>query len=114
MPPKGRLEEFIEHALAFLASRWNLYEKGEFAFKRTVLKLAFAEPLRYSRNDGYRTAEITFPFKVLADISTQKCGLVGLTGESSNQLFQALEEWERHLASLDAKRLGCENEHPKP
>ncbi len=76
MPPKGRLEEFIEHALAFLASPWNLYEKGEFVFKRTVLKLAFAEPLRYSRNEGYRTAEITFPFKVLAYISTQKCGLV--------------------------------------
>lgn len=80
VPPKGRLEEFIEHALAFLASPWNLYEKGEFAFKRTVLKLAFAEPLRYSRNEGYRTAEITFPFKVLADISTQKCGLVEQRG----------------------------------
>ena len=34
--------------------------------------------------------------------------LVGLTGESSNQLFQALEEWERHLASVDSKSLGCE------
>jgi hypothetical protein len=76
VPPKGRLEEFIEKALAFLASPWNLYEKDEFSFKRTVLKLAFAEPLRYSRNEGYRTAEITFPFKVLADISTQECGLV--------------------------------------
>jgi site-specific DNA recombinase len=70
------MEEFIEHALAFLANPWNLYEKGEFTFKRTVLKLAFAEPLRYSRNEGYRTAKTTFPFKVLADFSTQKCGMV--------------------------------------
>ena len=76
VPPKGRLEEFIEHAMAFLANPWNLYEKRGFAFKRTGLKLAFAEPLRYSRDGGYRTATITFPFKVLADISTQKCGLV--------------------------------------
>ncbi|GKY89297.1 recombinase [Sinisalibacter aestuarii] len=76
VPPKGRLEEFIEHALTFLGNPWFLYEKGGFAFKRTVLKLAFAEPLRYSRDGGYRTAKITFPFKVLADFSTQKCDLV--------------------------------------
>ena len=76
VPPKGRLEEFIEHALTFLGNPWKLYENSGFAFKRAVLKLAFAEPLRYSRDNGYRTAKITFPFKVLADISTQKCGMV--------------------------------------
>lgn len=37
-----------------------------------------------------------------------------LDRESSNTLFEALAEWERHLASIDAKRLGCEHEHPKP
>ena len=76
IPPQGRLDEFIEHALEFLANPWKLYEKGGLAFKRTVLKLAFVEPLRYSRSGGYRTAKITFPFKVLADFSTQKCGMV--------------------------------------
>ena len=64
VPPHGRLEELIEHAMTFMANSWNLYEKGSLAVKRTVLKLAFAAPLRYSRNEGYRTAEITFPFKV--------------------------------------------------
>lgn len=53
VPPKGRLDEFIEHALMFLGSPWILYEKGGFSIKRTVLKLAFAEPLRYSRDGGY-------------------------------------------------------------
>ena len=76
VPPKGRLEEFIEHGLTFLGNPWKLYENGGFAFKRTVLKLAFAEPLRYSCDNGYRTAKATFPFEVLADISTQKCGMV--------------------------------------
>ena len=80
VPPKGRLEEFIEHALTFLGNPWKLYENGGFAFKRTVLKLAFAEPLRYSRDNGYRTAKTTFPFKVLAEISTQKCGMVRVEG----------------------------------
>jgi site-specific DNA recombinase len=76
VPPKGRLEEFIEPALQFLASPWNIYENGSLAFRRTVLRLAFAEPLRYSLNSGYRTAEIALPFKVLAEISTSKCDMV--------------------------------------
>jgi site-specific DNA recombinase len=65
------LEEFIEHALTFLANPWHVYEKVEFIFKRTVLKLASAEPLRDSRDEGYRTANITFPFKVLTGFSAQ-------------------------------------------
>ena len=76
LPPPGRLEELIEHAMTFLAKPWNLYEKGSLAVKHTVLKLAFAAPLRYSRSEGCRTAEITFPFKALAEFSTPKCGMV--------------------------------------
>ena len=34
VPPQGRLEEVIEHALAFLANPWSVYEKGSFALKR--------------------------------------------------------------------------------
>lgn len=48
VPPQGRLEEVIELALTFLANPWNIYEKGSFALKRTVLRLAFVEPLRYN------------------------------------------------------------------
>ncbi|SEJ65743.1 Site-specific DNA recombinase [Pseudooceanicola nitratireducens] len=80
VPSEVRLSEFIEPAMTFLASPWNIYKNGNFALKRTVLKLAFAEPLRYSRNEGYRTAETTFPFKVLADFSSLKCGMVGDPG----------------------------------
>ena len=76
VPPPGRLEEVIEPALAFLSNPWNIYKKGSFALKRTVLRLAFVEPLRYDRSEGYRTAKITFPFKVLADFFDARCGLV--------------------------------------
>lgn len=80
VPEQRHLTDFIEPALTFLSSPWNIYKNGSFALKRTVLKLAFAEPLRYSRNEGYRTAETTFPFKVLAEFSTPKCGMVGDPG----------------------------------
>ena len=40
--------------------------------------------------------------------------MVGLTGESSNQLFQALEEWSRHLASIDRDGLRCDDDKFAP
>ena len=76
VPAKGRLEEFIEPALNFLANPWSLYENGSLAFKRIVLRLAFSEPLSYSRKKGYRTAESAFPFRLLAEISSSKSEMV--------------------------------------
>ncbi|MEM1235124.1 MAG: recombinase family protein [Pseudomonadota bacterium] len=67
VPPQGRLEECIELSLRFLSNPWNIYEKGCYAVKQTVLRLAFVEPLAYCRNDGYRTPEISFPFKALSE-----------------------------------------------
>ncbi len=80
VPTRRDLTEVIEPAVKFLSNPWNLYQKGSFAVRQTVLRLAFAEPLTYYRNEGYRTAKTTFPFKVLADFSTQKCGMVGDPG----------------------------------
>src|SRR5690606_17943530 len=76
LPPKGRLEECIELSLKFLSSPWDIYEKGCFAMRQTVLRLAFPEPLRYCRNEGYGTPEFSFPFKVLGGISGQKSEMV--------------------------------------
>lgn len=60
VPPQGHQDKFIEPVFGFLANSWEIYEKGSLALKRTVLKLTFSEPLRYSRNEGYRTAKIPF------------------------------------------------------
>ncbi|WP_152477087.1 recombinase zinc beta ribbon domain-containing protein [Roseovarius sp. THAF9] len=76
VPPKGRFEEFIELSLEFLARPWNIYENGSLAMKQTVLRLAFPEPLRYSRENGYRTIKTAFPFRVLEGICNQKCEMV--------------------------------------
>ncbi|MCV9960288.1 recombinase family protein [Pararhizobium sp. BT-229] len=80
VPPKGKLEEFIEPALALLANPWNTYDNGNLVFKRAVLRLIFAEPARYSPKSGYRTANTTFPFKVLANISISSAQMVRPTG----------------------------------
>lgn len=76
LPEKGRLEECIELSLRFLSSPWKIYKNGDFAMRQTVLRLAFAEPLRYSRNGMYRTPEFSFPFKYLGGISAKKSEMV--------------------------------------
>ena len=41
--------------------------------------------------------------------------MANLEGESSNTLFEVLDEWERHLAQLDpAKGLRCGHDDPSP
>ena len=37
-----------------------------------------------------------------------------LEGESSNSLFDVLEEWEAHLAHLDWDSLRCDDEQLRP
>ena len=55
VPEKGRLEDCMELALRFLSSPWNIYKNGDYALRQTVLRLAFAKPLRYSLNGVYGT-----------------------------------------------------------
>ncbi len=79
-PTTQRFEEFIEHSLIFLANPWKLWASGRFDLQRTVIKLAFSEPVAYDRNKGYRTPKTTLPFKVLQDISDIKSDLVPPAG----------------------------------
>jgi site-specific DNA recombinase len=76
IPPKGRLEDCIELALGFLSSPWNIYKNGGFVMRQTVLRLAFAEPLKYSQNGVYGTPELSFPFKFLGGFLGQKSEMV--------------------------------------
>lgn len=76
VPPNGRLEDCIEHALIFLANPWILYKNGDFVMRQTVLRLAFSEPLRYSQNGVYGTPKFSFPFKYLTGISGSKSEMV--------------------------------------
>lgn len=71
--PKHTLEEAFELALRFLSSPWNIWKKGDIALQKTVLRLAFLDPVAYSRKQGLRTAEIALPFKVLAGFKCNQC-----------------------------------------
>ena len=64
VPEKGRLENCMELAMRFLSSSWNIYKNGDYALRQTVLRLAFAKPLRYSLNGVYGTPEFFLPIQI--------------------------------------------------
>ena len=65
--PVSTFEDTLRTALAFLSNPCILWTSGRLENRRTVLKLTFADRLRYKRGKGFRTANTTLPFKVLGD-----------------------------------------------
>ena len=65
--PKS-FERSFRTAMTFLANPRKLWLSPNPEDQRTVLKLVFAAPLPYARNQGFRTAKTTSPFKALGDI----------------------------------------------
>ena len=70
--PRHTFEESFEHALNFLASPCKIWKKAGLLGRKTVLRLAFSQPLPYCRKKGLRTPDLAFPFKALAGLSTPK------------------------------------------
>ena len=66
-------------AFEFLANPLRLWHSPELADRRAVLRLVFSEKLPYDRKTGYRTAQVTAPFRFLGD-SVMKKGLVEQNG----------------------------------
>ena len=56
----------LRTALAFLANPCHLWISERLEDRRAVLKLTFTERLRYKRNEGFRTANLSLPFRVSA------------------------------------------------
>ena len=73
-------EESFELAMKFLTSHCNIGEKGTVRWKKTVLRLAFSEPVPYCRKEGLRTPQTALPFKALAAFTTEKCEMAHPSG----------------------------------
>ncbi len=63
--PVSTFEATFRTALWFLSNPCKIWDSGSLQARRTVLKLAFVDRLTYSRNEGFRTANLALPFKVL-------------------------------------------------
>lgn len=70
--PVKSFDSTLRTALDFLGNPQKLWDSERLEDKRAVLKLAFVDQLAYVRNEGFRTANLALPFKVLADFSSSK------------------------------------------
>ncbi len=64
-------EVSFEHAMRFLSSHCIIWRKSDLALRKTVLRLAFLEPLPHSRETGLRTPNLALPFKALVVLQQQ-------------------------------------------
>ncbi len=78
--PLASFDETFRTALTFLSNPQKLWASDRLEHKRIVLKLAFSEPIQYSKNSGFRTAEKALPFTLLEGFSTSESKMVGLVG----------------------------------
>lgn len=69
-------EEVLEHVLGYLVNPWNIWEKGDYAMRRTILKLVLAKPWHYHRKTGARTPEKPLLFSMLTGENNPECQMV--------------------------------------
>ncbi len=67
-------------ALEFLGNPQKIWVSEYLNDKQTVLKLAFAGKLAYARNEGFRTVNLSLPFKWLGQNSGGKLEMARPTG----------------------------------
>ncbi len=70
--PKHTYEQMFELAMQFLSNPWNLWVSGQIHLRKTVLRLAFSERMAYQRGEGFRTPQVSVPFRFFSDSGCKK------------------------------------------
>lgn len=78
--PARPFAQMFELASLFLLNPGKVWQSGNFDLRRTVLRLTFTERLAYVRGRGFRTPELSLPFRMLG-ANQGSCGdMAGQTG----------------------------------
>ena len=78
--PLASFSETYRTAFDFLASPCELWRSDKIEDRRAVLKLVFSQRLTYVRGEGYRTAQISMPFKLLGGMKMDQKTVVRAAG----------------------------------
>lgn len=82
--PPGDFDRRLRTGLDFVSSPWKLWDTGRIEDRRAVLKLTFAHRLRYKRGEGFRTPNMTLPFRVLEDFFCGEMGMARPKGDGDD------------------------------
>lgn len=78
--PARDYDTTFQTATDFLSKPWNLWETGRLEDRRAMMKLVFGGHIKFDRESGFQTPEISLPFKALKEISGHKNGMARPTG----------------------------------
>jgi len=78
--PVKPYDQMYRTAMKYLSLPHKVWAFGGFVEKRAVLKLTFTDRLVYDRKHGYRTPNLSLPFKVLGNFFMQNNQLVPRAG----------------------------------
>ncbi len=85
--PRIPFAKMFELACVFLANPCNLWKTGRFDLQRLVLKLTFDERLPYCRKKGFRTPNLSIPFKALCRDLAKSGGMAETMGFEPTRAF---------------------------
>ena len=93
-------EEMFELTLKFLFDPCNIWKNGRPEDKKIVLRLVFSEPVRYDRNEGFRTPQTSSVFRCLSGLASgvSQMAVLSVEGEPVSEI--------RGRASV-RRRSGC-------
>lgn len=94
--PARDFDKPVRTALGFLANPWNLWRSERLEDRRAALKIAFARRLRYRRGGGFRTADLSLPFRRIDQFSGDDLKMAR-SDEVGSNLFETLEDWNKQL-----------------
>ena len=66
--PKHTFESAFELSMNMLRNPLKIWRRGDHAARLSVLRLTFAGPLVFDPDEGFRTHEISMPYKALGEI----------------------------------------------
>jgi site-specific DNA recombinase len=106
--PARDYDETFRTVMEFLANPQKLWVSERLEDKRAVVKLTFVGHLSYARNEGFRTPEMSLPFKVLGDISGSKKQMArpaGLESAASRLEVLGYDYFRRIWVALEAQKM---------
>ncbi len=95
-------ETAFNAVISFIENPYDLWVKGDLKQKKLVQRLVFINPIVIHPSKLIGTANLSFPFKMLRDISDGKIRMVDVSCENWNRFNSHILEWAKELLSLAA------------
>lgn len=96
LEPAKPFAESFGLAMDFLSKPWVLWENGDLAARRLLLRLSLPAPIVYNRENGFSNAEFALPFSTLGGADMQNLQMVRSRGIELSAKMQLIHCFRWH------------------